>query len=339
MESIYENEKKSSQIKELNTENQLKENELEKKRVIQIFLVLIVLSAFVFTFFLLKAYKEKKKANELISLQKLETEKQKHIVEEKQKEIIDSINYAKRIQSAYLPPEEVFYNVFKNAFLLFKPKDIVSGDFYWFYGGGIDPKNGQVLLCAVADCTGHGVPGALMSVICCNALNEVVVKNKETDTGIILNKTRKLVKQSLKSTTYLGQKDGMDIAFIKLDTKTNELWYSGAYNPLWIVKNGELIELTADKQPIGVYENEKDFSVNQLQLSTGDVIYLFSDGYADQFGGAKGKKFKYKALGELILNNHQKPMLEQKDLLNDTFESWRGDLEQVDDVCIIGIRL
>jgi ligand-binding sensor domain-containing protein/serine phosphatase RsbU (regulator of sigma subunit) len=290
-------------------------------------------------------FREKKLTAEKLILENKVNERTQELkgaleqIEEKQTEIVDSIKYAKRIQSAYLPPEEVFYNVFKNSFLLFKPKDIVSGDFYWFYGGSVDPKSGRVLMCAVADCTGHGVPGALMSVICCNALNEVVVKNKVTDTGNILNETRKLVKQSLKSTAYSGQKDGMDIAFIKLDTNTNELWYSGAYNPLWVVKNGELVELKADKQPIGIYENEKDFKVNHLQLSSGDVIYLFSDGYADQFGGAKGKKFKYKALGEVILNNYQTPMLEQKKLLNEAFESWRGDLEQVDDVCIIGIRL
>ncbi|MFO0358609.1 MAG: SpoIIE family protein phosphatase [Sphingobacteriaceae bacterium] len=339
MESIYENEKKSSQIKDLNAQNQLKENELEKKRFIQLFLSLIVLSIGIFTFFLLKAYREKKKANEIIVKQKIEVEEQKHIIEEKQKEIIDSINYAKRIQSAYLPPEETFHHVLQNAFLLFKPKDIVSGDFYWFFGIPKPNKTGTTILCAVADCTGHGVPGALMSVICCNALNDVVISQKINNTDQILNETRKLVKRSLKSTSYNGQKDGMDIALIKLDTETGDLWYSGAYNPAWIIKDKQLLELSADKQPIGVFENEKAFSVQHLQLNKGDSIYLFSDGYADQFGGPKGKKFKYKTLGETILKQQTKPMNEQRQLLLDTFNDWKGDLEQVDDVCIIGIRI
>ena len=258
-------------------------------------------------------------------------------VEEKQKEIIDSINYAKRIQAAYLPPPETFHNVFKDAFLLFKPKDIVSGDFYWFYTLEGNPDK-YTFFCAVADCTGHGVPGALMSVICCNALNDAAVTQGISDTGKILNETRRLVKQNLKSTSYAGQKDGMDIALIKLNVKTGELWYSGAYNPIWIVSNEQLVELNADKQPIGVYEREDDFNTQFVQMNKGDVIYLFSDGFADQFGGLKGKKFKYKNMADLMVKNYKKPMTQQKDDLEESFETWKGQLEQVDDVCVIGIR-
>jgi len=259
---------------------------------------------------------------------------------EKNKEITDSINYAKKIQSAYLPPENTFHLLFKDAFLLFKPKDIVSGDFYWFYG--LADGNNQlctILHCAVADCTGHGVPGALMSVICGNALNETVVANKIFETDQILNEIRINVKRSLKSINYSGQKDGMDIALIKLNTETNELWYSGAYNPLWIKRGNEMLELAPDKQPIGVYDHEKDFTVQNVQLSKGDIIYLFSDGYADQFGGPKGKKFKYKQLNELLKANAHLTMPEQKQKLETAFENCRGELEQVDDVCVIGIRI
>ncbi len=255
-------------------------------------------------------------------------------VEEKQKEIVDSIRYAKRIQSAYLPPEQVFTHFFKVAFLLLKPNAIFSVDFYWYYS-----PDKQNIYCAVADCTGHGVPGALMSVICCNALNEVVVSNKVYDTDKILNEARTLVKKSLKSTSFSGQKDGMDIALIKLNLNTNQLSYSGAYNSIWIIKEKELIELPADKQPIGAFENETDFTCKTLQLSKGDIIYLFSDGFADQFGGPKGKKFKYKAFSQCLLDNAHLPLEEQKQLLLNTFNNWKGELEQVDDVCIIGIRL
>lgn len=273
----------------------------------------------------------------IVFLFKVELNESRKKLYEKNKEITDSINYAKKIQSAYLPPQEVFHRVFKDAFLLFKPKDIVSGDFYWFYTS--INENSKVLHCAVADCTGHGVPGALMSVICSNALNEVVVNNKILNTNTILNETRRLVKQSLKSTTYSGQKDGMDIALIKLDPATNELWYSGAFNPLWVKQGNTITELAPDKQPIGVYDHEKDFSVQHVQLNKGDIVYLFSDGYADQFGGPKGKKFKYKQLKELLLANANLTMQEQKQKLESTLENWRGNLEQVDDVCVIGIRV
>lgn len=275
----------------------------------------------------------------IVLLFKIELNESREKLFEKNKEITDSINYAKKIQSAYLPPENVFHLLFKDAFLLFKPKDIVSGDFYWFYALSTGNTPGPVLHCAVADCTGHGVPGALMSVICGNALNETVVTNKVFETDKILNETRKIVKRSLKSTAYSGQKDGMDIALIKLNTETREVWYSGAYNPLWVKRGNEMIELAPDKQPIGVYDHEKDFSVQYAQLDKGDIIYLFSDGYADQFGGPKGKKFKYKQLNELLVANSNLPMLEQKQKLETTFENWRGELEQVDDVCVIGIRI
>ncbi|MCA6434895.1 MAG: SpoIIE family protein phosphatase [Bacteroidetes bacterium] len=258
-------------------------------------------------------------------------------IEEKNKEITDSINYAKRIQSAYLPDERIFHFMFPEAFLYFKPKDIVSGDFYWFYRFKKESSDDYIKFCAVADCTGHGVPGALMSVICCNALNEVVVNNKFHNTDDILNETRKIVKQNLKSTGS-GQKDGMDIALIKLDMETGDLSFSGANNPAWILQNNQLIKLKADKQPIGMHENEQAFKANQLKLTKGDKIYLFSDGYADQFGGPGGKKMKYKKLEELLLSNNKLSMHDQKIIVENFFNEWKGSLEQVDDVCVIGIK-
>ena len=273
----------------------------------------------------------------IVFLFKLELNEGRKKLAEKNKEITDSINYAKRIQSAYMPNREIFHLMFQDAFLLFKPKDIVSGDFYWFYRVQKENSHEFIRFCAVADCTGHGVPGALMSVICCNALNEVVVNNKTYETGNILNETRHIIKQNLKSSGS-GQKDGMDISLIKMDIETGDVWFSGANNPAWIIKQNELIELKADKQPIGMHANEKDFTTQHIQIDKGDSIYLFSDGYADQFGGPKGKKFKYKQLEELLKSNFNKTMPEQYSILEDNLHHWKGQLEQTDDVCVIGIR-
>lgn len=274
----------------------------------------------------------------IVFLFKLELNEGREKLAEKNKEITDSINYAKRIQAAYMPSPEVFHRAFSNAFLFFKPKDIVSGDFYWFFAVQKESTKNYVRFCAVADCTGHGVPGALMSVICCNALNEAVVNNKIHDTEKILDETRRLVKQNLKS-AGTGQKDGMDIALIKIDDDTHELWYSGANNPAWILKGNEVLELKADKQPIGAHANEKEFTSQYVQLNKDDIIYLFSDGYADQFGGPKGKKFKYKQLSELLQANKHKSMQDQHKLLEETLHHWKGSLEQTDDVCVIGIKI
>lgn len=275
----------------------------------------------------------------IVFLFKLELNVSREKLYEKNKEITDSINYAKKIQSAYMPNEDIFHKVYEDAFLLFKPKDIVSGDFYWFYTLAKEDKPAAIRHCAVADCTGHGVPGALMSVICSNALNETVVHNKIYETDKILNETRRIVKRNLKTKKYQERKDGMDIALITINFDTLELWYSGAYNPAWVLQNGTIIELAADKQPIGVFEHEKDFSQQHLKLNKGDIIYLFSDGYADQFGGTKGKKFKYKQLNQLLVSISHLSMNEQKQKLDSVFEDWKGDLEQTDDVCVIGIKI
>lgn len=333
------NEKNMADSLKLSEEQKVVKAQLEKEKTIKwSFLIGLLLFA-IFAVFMFNRYRVTSRQKSIIEDKEQETNKQKLIIEEKQKEILDSINYAKRIQSAYLPPVETFHKVFKNAFLLFKPKDIVSGDFYWFFAIPKPDKKGATIFCAVADCTGHGVPGALMSVICSNALNDAVISQKINDTGQILNETRRLVKRSLKSTSYNGQKDGMDIALIKLDTETGDLWYSGAYNPLWIIKNQELIELIADKQPIGVFDNEKEFTVQHISLNQGDLIYLFSDGYADQFGGEKGKKFKYKKLNEALVKLSPLPLNEQKEQLDLIFENWKGKLDQVDDVCLVCIKV
>jgi serine phosphatase RsbU (regulator of sigma subunit) len=217
-----------------------------------------------------------------------------------------------------------------NAFILYKPKDIVAGDFYWMKV--IEKK----VLFAAADCTGHGVPGAMVSVVCNNALNRSVREYNLTDPGKILDKTREIVIQEFEKSSE-GVNDGMDIALCSIEG--NKLSYSGAYNPLWIIRQGAIIETKGNKQPIGEFAASQPFTTHYFELDKSDVVYIFSDGIVDQFGGVKGKKFKANALRTLLLSIQDKSMDEQSILINEAFEDWRGQLEQVDDVCIIGLKI
>ena len=259
-------------------------------------------------------------------------ERQKDLVEEKQKEILDSITYAKRLQDAILPPISTFKEHFPESFILYKPKDIVAGDFYWM------EKTGDSILIAVADCTGHGVPGALVSVVCSTALNRAVLEFGLTDPGEILDKTREIVLETFAKSSK-DVKDGMDISLAAIHTKTFEIQWAGANNPLWYISDNTFNSITADKQPIGSSFDQKPFNTHQLQLKAGDLIFLFTDGYADQFGGEKGKKFKYTPLKELLLKNSTLTMSAQEELLETTFENWKTGVEQVDDVCMMGVQL
>ena len=273
----------------------------------------------------IKGYQQKKRDNFLINEQKAE-------VEEKNQEITDSITYAKRIQDAILPPSLELNKHLKDGFVLYKPKDIVAGDFYWLEV--ID----DVVFYAAADCTGHGVPGAMVSVVCHGALNRAVREFKLTNPADILNKVRELVVEAF-NTSSDNIKDGMDIALCALNFETNQLTFSGANNSLYIISKGVLREIKANKQPIGRYVTSEPFTKHEIQLIKGDTVYVFTDGYADQFGGDKGKKFKYEPFREMLLANQTKSMDDQKMFLDKTFEVWKGELEQVDDVCVIGVRV
>ena len=286
---------------------------------------LLILGGIVF-----RSYQLKKKDNILISEQKQKVELQKEIVEEKNKEILDSITYAKRIQSAILPPNRIIKEHLPNSFVLYKPKDIVAGDFYW-----LEHIGGKVLF-AAADCTGHGVPGAMVSVICNGALNRSVREFNLTDPGQILDKAREIVVEEFEKSEE-EVKDGMDIALCSLEG--NKLQYAGAHNPLWLIREGEIIETKANKQPIGKFDNIEPYTTHTFNLQKGDCIYIFSDGFVDQFGGEKGKKFKSKAFREMLISVQDKSMEEQKIIIDEVFENWRGDLEQLDDVCVIGVQV
>jgi len=267
------------------------------------------------------------------------TRRQKTTIEIKSKEINDSIAYAKRLQDAILPPVGLIEKHLSESFVLYKPKDIVAGDFYWL------ERVGDKILIAAADCTGHGVPGALVSVVCSNVLNRAVNEFHLTEPGKILDKARELLLDTFSQRDTFGEKsagdimDGMDISLVAISLQPLTVSWSGAYNPLWYIQAGEMKELMADKQPVGKYEASKPFTTTTLNLNKGDILYLFTDGYADQFGGPKGKKFKYKQFQEKLLAISQKPLAEQARLLNETFENWKGKNEQTDDVCIIGVRV
>jgi serine phosphatase RsbU (regulator of sigma subunit)/predicted negative regulator of RcsB-dependent stress response len=267
--------------------------------------------------------------------QKAIIETQKEVVEEKQKEIVDSINYAKRIQSAILPDPKEIETLFSDAFILFRPKDIVSGDFFWM------ASTTEYHFIAAADCTGHGVPGGFMSMLGSSLLNEVVIEKKITDPGEILDMLRVKIILALKQKGDSGEnKDGMDMVLCRFHRKSNELSFAAANNPLWILRNGKMEEWKADKQPVGIFTGElKMFTQHTMEMQKDDCVYIFTDGFADQFGGPKGKKFKYKQMQEFLLSNSAGVMEEQKNLLDAEFQSWKGNLEQVDDVCVIGIRI
>jgi serine phosphatase RsbU (regulator of sigma subunit)/tetratricopeptide (TPR) repeat protein len=301
----------------------------EQKRSQQLFLFItsFLIIVIVFGLLLYRRLIITRKQKGTIESQKLE-------IEVKNKEVIDSINSAKRLQDAILPNPSDVVKCFNDAFLLYLPKDIVAGDFYWSY------KKDNYVFVAAADCTGHGVPGALVSVICSNALDRATREFALIETGLILDKVRELViTQFEKSNEEV--KNGMDIALCRIDLDSKMIQYSGAYNPLWIIREkGKGVEVVkGDRQPVGNFEFSKPFSSNNIQLSGGNWIYLFSDGFVDQFGGAQGKKFKSSNLRQLLLNNSEVTGEEQEQIYGEAFNDWKGDLEQIDDVCMIGVKL
>jgi len=245
----------------------------------------------------------------------------------KNKDILDSITYAKRIQFSILPPDIPF----DNTFILFKPKDIVSGDFYWLTSAG-----GKEFLAAV-DCTGHGVPGAFMSFIGYTSLNKIVIEQSIYRPASILDRLNEEVAHTLHQKGEDIVNDGMDIALIAYDPASNELQYAGAFNPLVLIRGKEILETKADRFAIGrATGKEKEFTNHSLQVEKGDVVYMFSDGYADQFGGPEGKKFKTANLKDLFVSMHEKDMDTQRVILDNTIETWRGGSEQIDDILVMG---
>jgi serine phosphatase RsbU (regulator of sigma subunit) len=258
---------------------------------------------------------------------------QKEKIELKNKDIMDSINYALRIQQAILPDEKKWERLLPDSFKLYLPKDVLAGDFYWL------EENKDYIYVAAADCTGHGVPGAMVSVVCSSALTKAVLEDKLTDTNEILDRVREIVIEKMSSNE--GQlRDGMDVCLVRINKNNRkEIQYSGANRPLYIIKaNGVLEELSPDKQPIGWMEEIRPFKSENKVLDQGDMLYLTTDGFADQFGGPKQKKLKTKGMLELFINVHSLSLNEQKDKVLLYYSDWKGSGDQTDDVCVIGIK-
>jgi tetratricopeptide (TPR) repeat protein len=330
--------KKDNELQEM--ENNKQEMENKKNRMLLYFsgggaLLLLGLSMVVF-----RAYRQKRKANVILEEQNEKISVQKSIIEQKNKDITDSITYAKRIQEAILIPADHLEEMFPHHFLLYQPRDIISGDFYWAHR----TASGK-LVWAVADCTGHGVPGALMSMIGVSLLNEIVAQKYIEEPAEILNELRKGVLNALKQKGETSEhvKDGMDMALCVFDPATRVLEFAGAQNPLYMVRAGaggpELVEVKSDKQAVGYsYTAFRPFTNHRIQAGPGDIIYLFTDGFADQFGGEKGKKFTYKKLKELLISLNSLPMKEQGGILSETLAQWKTGYEQVDDILVMGVK-
>ena len=329
-------------------EKNKEENEKQRNIIIFISLTALILSALLgITVWL---YRQKNKSekqleyanNELYFKNKELSEnneliEQQHVtIQTKNKEITDSIKYAQKIQSAMMPLTEEFTSYFKEAFVLFEPKDIISGDFYW-----VTNRNGKIIF-ATGDCTGHGVPGGFMSMLGVSLLNEIINEHDLTEPALILSRLRKKVITALRQKGLSGeQQDGMDMTICVLDTENKKLVYACANQFFYILKSdGTINEYKGDKQPVGIFGKElKPFKQFEIDLEEGDVLYTFSDGLADQFGGPRGKKFKYNQLKELIIKLKDNTLTEQQSFIKTYFTDWKGNLEQVDDVCLIGVKI
>lgn len=334
MSTRFETEKKDKELIKKDAEIQFSEVE-SKRRATQrnAFLVGFVLIALL-ALVILKNLRDKQKANAKLTDAYGVIELKNRIVEEKNKNITDSINYAKRIQSALLASGSLLQRNLPEYFVLYLPKDIVSGDFYWAH-----QSDDSFLICT-GDCTGHGVPGAFMSLLSISSLNEIVIEKKINAPNLVLDQLRdKIIKVMNPEGSLQKSYEGMDGTLCRYNFKSNELSFSGANNGVWIVSDGELREYKGDKQPIGFHVDAKPFALQQVKLKKSDIVYTYTDGYADQFGGEKGKKFKYKQLQSLLLSVSSQPMQDQKKLLEKALLDWKGGFEQVDDILLIGVKI
>jgi len=338
--------KQLQKINEQDAKIKMQLEAIEKQKLVLYFVLFALLLVSILGYYIYRGYRIKKEANikleeknRLISMQKDEIEQQRDLaaaqrdqIAYQKKHITDSIMYAKRIQTALIPSLELFSDKLEH-FVLYKPLAIVSGDFYWV--SSMDNK--QVIICA--DCTGHGVPGAFMSMLGITLLNEIVSgKHIIMPDQIIENLRQGVIKSFNQVADEDSVKDGMDIAVCLIDFTDNALYYAGANNPLYLIRNGELIHYRADKMPVAIHYKMQPFALQKIDLKKGDAFYVFSDGYCDQFGGPKQKKFMSNKLKETLIEIAAQPMLKQGEKLDQIFEEWRGDSPQVDDVTLIGVR-
>ncbi|MBN8691977.1 MAG: SpoIIE family protein phosphatase [Bacteroidetes bacterium] len=346
MEVKYETGKKEDELKRLSAEQEISTLKVKQSRTLTFISIISVIVFLIIAGVLFKQNKNKKQANALLQKQNDEITHQK-------KEITDSINYAKRIQLSILPPDKMVKRLLPDAFIFYKPKDVVSGDFYW-----VEEKNNLVMFAAV-DCTGHGVPGAMMSVVGMSLLNRAVNEKDLTKPSDILQHLDMGVTDTLRQNQEDNAvKDGMDLSLCTYNAQTKELQFAGAFNNLWIVRKNfssshkitsdkeiffedSLLEIKADKFPIGsnIDGVADNYTNHKIQLQKSDYIYLYSDGFADQFGRPKGKKFKYNALKKLLISIHDLSPAQQHEAIKTAYENWKGNLEQIDDILVIGVRV
>ncbi len=328
LQTKYQTDKKEQEIKILNQEQKLNEQQIRQQRLFLYGAIVIVIVIGGFLLLVFRQNNQIKKAYQLL-------EERNTLISKQKEEITDSIHYASRIQRAVLPQTKMLEKNLNDFFILWRPRDIVSGDFYWF------TEHQNKLIIVTADCTGHGVPGAFMSMLGVSFLNEILSRHKEVHAEQILNELRDQVINSLHQTGKTGESsDGMDLALYIMDRDNMKLEYAGANNPLVIIRNKEIIQYKADKMPIGIYiKADIPFKRHDIDIQEGDCIYTFSDGYQDQFGG-KGKKFMIKRMKSMLLENHDKPMTEQKALYDKTIVDWMGEeFEQIDDILLVGVRV
>ncbi len=330
----YETEFKQKEA-ELKLDQKLKEekNKIEKhkQQLVLIAVLVVLIAVLIFSFFIFRALKLNKQKNKIISQQKIEVEKQKHLIEEKHKDITDSITYAHRIQSSLIPPQSQINKTFKNISIFFQPRNIVSGDFYWF------SQQHSNTIFSLADCTGHGVPGAFMSIIGINQLNTLINEKGLKQPALILNELKNGIINSLNADAESNKKDGMDVALISFNQ--TELTFAGANQSVYILRNKELIELKGNKQPIGLSDNIQDFTEIKFDLLKSDRIVLYSDGLVDQFGGKEGKKLKSKNLKIWLTESADLELEQQKNLIATKLNTFKENFEQTDDITLAIIEI
>ncbi|MGB1318536.1 MAG: PP2C family protein-serine/threonine phosphatase, partial [Flavobacteriales bacterium] len=336
MQVKFETEQKQREIELLGKEKEVQDLRLTKQIAVRNMVIVFSVLALIMLLLIYGRYRTKKKANEALDKKNQEIEQQKKTVEEKNHEITSSIEYAKRIQDAIMPSMDEIKSALPNSFVYYRPKEIVSGDFYWF------AKQKDTCFIAAVDCTGHGVPGAFMSMIGNDHLNQIVNVEQRSKPDEILNRLHHEIQVTLKQKHGVTDNhDGMDIALCAINQKEQKLLFSSANRYLYHIRENEFSETKGDHFNLGgiMHEDVRHYNLHEIDLKKGDVFYVFSDGVSDQFGGEKSKKFGYKRLKELLMSLHQKPMEEQKAIFEKTLVDWMGDGDQIDDFLLIGIRI
>lgn len=336
LEKKFELGQKEKENQLLNQQIRVQDAESSKLQIMVVSICIILCFLVAVAVILTRQNRQKNRTNLQLAQKNEIIEEKNKIVETQNKDITDSIRYAERIQQAFFPPDKLWYGTFPNSFVYFQPKDILSGDFYW-----MEETQDHTFL-AVADCTGHGVPGALISIINYNLLNKAVLEKNLSDPAEILNAVNGWLTQALhQSFNEASVRDGMDITLLSINKRTREVQFAGAMNSIYVISESVLSEYCGDKFPVGAFIEEKaqDFNSQKLPLKENDIIYLFTDGYADQFGGPKGKKLKYKLFKEVLLEASSMPLSAQKEKIRSFFNEWKGHYEQVDDVSVIGVKL